>query len=295
MTTTGASWTVGGPTDGAAVVEHAGATIHTPGAGAPVSESGRWRAASVRLRTGYSAEFAALGLIETLERHNARVGSWLQRMLHRIVWVWLLSPLAYLLLRALFRVRVEGKQHLAPLGGRAIYAFRHYWEWDPFVVYYLLLFPRGVFQTHLVPVSLVGRFWMRTRLRRAFAWWCGLLGLVPRAEPEGAIARAADLLRSWRRLTVAIFPTGPTGRAANYEVKPGVGYLAARCPEVPVVPVWVDGPQHMSWRSVLLLKRPPLTIRVCPSFTAAELAGGSAEQRAHAISERVAKEWEKVR
>jgi 1-acyl-sn-glycerol-3-phosphate acyltransferase len=232
-------------------------------------------------------------LADAIRRHNRRIGSPLQVVLKRLLFVYALSPFFYLALRGLFRVRVEGKEALhAAAQGRAIYAIEHFFEWDPFLTLYLALFPAGVLRPHLVPDIVAGPFWARTALRRAFSWLGGMFGVMAGDGPaQDCIARAADLLIARPRMTVAIFPTGPLGRSGARDVRPGLGHLASRCPDVPILPIAVAGVRELSLGQILRLRRPALVLRLGRPFRARDVSSAREADWVAAISRRVEGAW----
>lgn len=231
-------------------------------------------------------------VIQAITRHNERVGSRLQRFLSRLVFVYM-AGIAVRLAAALFlRLRVEGRDRLRRAGKKVILAPRHYYEWDPLLTF-SALYPDGLFAPRLLPISIAGHFWMRSKLRRTLSWLGGVLGVVPGEGPDrGAIARAARLFHESRALTVAIFPTGPIRRARSYEVRPGVGYLAGLCPDVPVVPVTVLGVADLRLGDVLRLRRPEVVISFGEPICARSLPAGPLDEQAAAVCDRIAAAWE---
>jgi 1-acyl-sn-glycerol-3-phosphate acyltransferase len=231
------------------------------------------------------------GLARAIARHNQRIGTWHQRFLARALCVYILGILAYLVLRILFRVRVDGREHLH---GRkkAIFAMRHFFEWDPPVGYWMMLCPRGFVAPHLFPVSLAGHYWSKTPGRRLLSYLINVMGFVRGDGPrQGAIRRSSELLRDMRRCYITIFPTGPIGRKKDYEVRPGIGHLACLQPDVPVIPISVVGIQELRWRDLLLLRRPKLVYRIGEPITAREVHADDDDVRVEAICEHVGRVW----
>jgi 1-acyl-sn-glycerol-3-phosphate acyltransferase len=194
-------------------------------------------------------------------------------------------------LRLLVRVRVEGREHIR---GRkkAVLAMRHFFEWDPPVGYWMLLFPRVLATPYQHPVSLAGHYWSKTRGRRLLSYLCKVMGFIRGDGPrQGAMQRAVDLLRDRPRCYIAIFPTGPIGKKKNYEVRPGVGHLACMQPDVPVLPVSVVGIQELRWRDIVRLRRPELVYRIGEPIAAKDVRAEDEEARAERICEHVARVW----
>jgi 1-acyl-sn-glycerol-3-phosphate acyltransferase len=250
-----------------------------------------------RSRTGDdpSGEFwstASPALLGSLARHNGRIGRALQRRVHKLVLVFAAGPIAYLAVRLLFRVRVSGVERLDAARTHAIYALRHYFEWDPLLAFYAVCWPRALTRPWLAGNSLAGQFWVRTPARRAISWILGILGLARGMGTEqSGFDRASALLAGPVPATVVICPTGPVGRRKMCGFAPGVGHLAARCPDVPVLPLTVVGLQHLRLRDVLLLRRPTLDFAFGEPFTANELAAETASARINAVCQRVTAAW----
>jgi 1-acyl-sn-glycerol-3-phosphate acyltransferase len=229
---------------------------------------------------------------EALRQHNARIGSSLQRSFQQVFSLYLYGPVAFLLVHALFKVRVEGKERIARSSGSSILAIRHFYEWDPLLSLPVLLWRDALTKQHLVPLSLAGQFWTRTTAMRAISWLCGIIAFIKGHEPEsGGIRRATELLDNGNAATVTIYPTGPIGQSKEYQVWRGIGYLGVRCPDVPIIPVSIQGLQELrlaSWRSWC---RPELKFIVGEPFYAREIHASSTEERIDRIRERLSAEW----
>src|SRR5262245_25251568 len=153
-------------------------------------------------------------------RYNRRIGTPWQRFVSRVIVLYLLGPLCYLLLRSLLRIRVVGRENLERVDYSGIFAARHFHEWDPILTAYALFWPASLRRPWLTPTILAGKFWIRTRLHRAISYHFGLLGIVRGDGPEqGAMRRSHELLGEKRRPPILLFPTGPVGRATTYDVK----------------------------------------------------------------------------
>jgi 1-acyl-sn-glycerol-3-phosphate acyltransferase len=226
-----------------------------------------------------------------IERHNRRIGTGLQRFVEQLLSLYVVAPLVFVLLSLLFRVRVIGKERIAQSGGRAIFAVRHFYEWDPFFTFGIILFPRAFLRPSEKPLYLAGHHWTRSRFWRFLSYLFGIVGVSRGEGPkQGAMARAAALLGGRRRVSVAIFPTGPIGRAPYYDVRPGVGYLATLQPDAPILPVTVMGLQHLSWRDVLRLRRPRICIALGEPIYGRDCPAEESE-RAAAVCLRVREAW----
>jgi 1-acyl-sn-glycerol-3-phosphate acyltransferase len=230
-----------------------------------------------------------------LERHNRRIGKLWQRLLHRFLAVYVLGPWIYLWVRLSFRVRAMGTEHLRACSPHAIYAFRHFYEWDPFLTFFGSAWTRSLRRPHLHPNALVGHFWVKTRVRRAIATALGLLALPRGGGPRNqAIERASELLRRAEAGTVSIAPTGPIGESQFFDIRPGIGWLAAACPDVPVVPVTLLGVQGVRPGLGLFFRRPRVTIAFGRPFLAREIAGRTFDERVEGICRRVGEEWARL-
>ncbi len=232
--------------------------------------------------------------MDAFARHNERIGRYPQRLIEHLYVVYLVGPILWLLVRLAFRVRVENVQAVLDAGPRMILAFRHFHEWDPVVVYFGSAWPHSLLRPSLHPMTLVGPFWMRGRMMRGVSYVLGNIGVARGAgRGQSGLAQAARLLSRPSRMTVGVAPTGPIGRARDYEVKPGIGYLALDVPEVPVVPISVQGVQDVRLGARLFLRRPVVTIRVGEPFRARDL-GGSEDERVAEVCRRIRAEWDRL-
>jgi hypothetical protein len=91
----------------------------------------------------------------------------------------------------------------------------------------------------------------------------------------------------------AIYPTGPIGRAKEYEARYGVGWLACVVPDVPIVPVTVQGLQEARLFDILRLRRPLLRVRVGKPFRGRALSGDNRTREREAC-DRVKAEWTRL-
>jgi 1-acyl-sn-glycerol-3-phosphate acyltransferase len=230
-------------------------------------------------------------MLKALDRHNGRVGTLAQTLVHRFVFLFLVGPIVYPLLRLFFRVELRGAERRKFMSGRSmIYAVRHNHEWDPFVTWTVACWRPALRHWSMVNLSTAGPFWVKTRFRRFVSWCLGVMGLQKgRGHDQSAITRFAELDQRGR-FSISIFPTGPLGRAASYRLGAGVAHLAMRCPDVPLMPVSLLGLSHVRLRDVLLFKRPPVTVVLGESFTAREILG-STEVRINSICQRIEDAW----
>jgi 1-acyl-sn-glycerol-3-phosphate acyltransferase len=235
---------------------------------------------------------ATPAFVDAVRRHNRRIGTTLHALVSKFWSVYLVGPLVGLLARALLRIRIVHANRLDEAGGAVILAARHFFEWDPFLTYYTVLWPKALACPRLSPTTFAGQYWMRTRLRRVLSWLFGIMGVIRgQGSRQTAIERAAEMISAGRREVFGIFPTGPIGRRREYQVKSGVGYLALRAPEVPVIPVAVTGVQQLTLGAVLRLARPEVTIVLGEPIRACEVEGATEEERVAAICTHVAASW----
>jgi 1-acyl-sn-glycerol-3-phosphate acyltransferase len=233
--------------------------------------------------------------LETLEQHNARIGSPLQRCFFRAFCLYVMGPVVFLAVRLLFRFRVVGLERIEATPGRAILACQHFFEWDPFFVQVGALWTRFFYRPSRLPYNLGGHFWVKTRMRRAFSWWVGLIGIRRGGGSEqDALRRASEILNGSAPGSIAIYPTGPVGRAAHATIKPGVAFLSLSSPEVPVVPVAVLGLRELCFRDVFVLRRPAVTVVIGEPFRARDLSGERQEQRVEDVCRRIERFWKEA-
>jgi 1-acyl-sn-glycerol-3-phosphate acyltransferase len=161
--------------------------------------------------------------------------------------------------RLLFRVRVEGLEHLPP--GPSILCFNHQNWMDPiFAIGVLPLRPRTSF---FGPEEED----MRVGSRNRFMRWLGLV--VPfrpgRRGLAAAVRRVEELLASGERL--GVFGEGRihSGEAVLLPLEEGAAYLALRC-GVPIVPAAINGTSWLAFRR-------PVRVRFGEPIDPAALAG----------------------
>jgi hypothetical protein len=227
-----------------------------------------------------------------LERHNARMGSAVQRFIHVALFLCVVAPPLAILLRLFFRCELRGAQHFARCRERgAIFAVRHYYEWDPFIPKVLALWPLALRYPHFSSMALGGAYWTRTPLRRFASYCLGILGLQRgQGLQQSAIDRFAAL-SARRPSCISIFPTGPIGKRDTYRVGPGVAQLALKCPDVPVLPVTLLGVADLRLRDVFLGRRPRITLSIGAPFTAGEVQRDTDVERILVICRRIAAQW----
>jgi 1-acyl-sn-glycerol-3-phosphate acyltransferase len=229
----------------------------------------------------------------TMSRHNRSMGRGLQRPAMVAAFLYLLGPFAYAALRILFRVHLHHDERFAHLRNRSgVFALRHFYEIDPFVSFYGAAWRQALRWRHMVAYSLASRVWTRTPAMRTISWIFGVMGLSRGLGAEqSATERAVELLRGPEPVTMAIYPTGPIGRSERFNIRPGVGYLAVKCPDLPVFPVTLVGVQHLKLRDLLLWRRPRVDISIGQPFYGRELRGVTEEDRMEHACELVAAGW----
>jgi hypothetical protein len=228
-----------------------------------------------------------------LQRHNARVGSPLQRVVMRFLLIYLFGPPAWLIMRLLFRIRVDNPERFDVLcKGPGIFAVRHFYEVDPLVSFYAAAWTRAVRYPQLAAFSLASRVWTRSVLLRGISWCLGVMGLSRGlGARQSATERAVELLERPETNCAIIYPTGPVGMRTRYSIGPGLGFLASSCPELPVLPVTMVGLQEFRWRDLLLLRRPQLHYAVCRPFYGGDLPGPTEAWRIEQACELLAQRW----
>ncbi len=143
------------------------------------------------------------------------------------------------LLHLLFGVNVVGRENLVGLD-RFILAANHNSHLDIFLLYSALP-PCRIARTH--PVAAIDYFSKPPWLFKAVQF---LLQPVWIDREENGIAGIKEIQR---RIddgrSIIIFPEGTRGAAGELEeFRGGVGLIASRNPDVPVVPVYLEGPER---------------------------------------------------
>jgi 1-acyl-sn-glycerol-3-phosphate acyltransferase len=171
---------------------------------------------------------------------------------------WVVKAVLAPLLRLLFRVRVEGREHV-PRSGAAVVAANHQSFCDS--LFLPLVIPRRV--TFLAKAEYFDS--------RRTAWFFRAVGQIPIQRGGGdpaarALATARGVLGEGK--LIALYPEGTRSTDGNvHRGRTGVARLALEC-RVPVVPVGIDGTDTIQPRGSRLL-RPfrPVRVRFGPAIT----------------------------
>ena len=164
---------------------------------------------------------------------------------------WLVKAVLTPVLRLLFRVRVEGREHV-PSAGPAVLAANHQSFCDS--LFLPLVVPRRV--TYLAKAEYFDKW--RT------AWFFRAVGQIPIHRTGGdasarALATAREVLTEGQ--LVALYPEGTRSTDGSvHRGRTGVARLALEC-GVPVVPVGISGTDAIQPRGARLL-RPFRLVRV---------------------------------
>jgi 1-acyl-sn-glycerol-3-phosphate acyltransferase len=117
---------------------------------------------------------------------------------------------------------------------------------------------------------------------------------IDRDDPRDAVRmlrEAGAPLRDGRLMVV--FPEGTrSGDGSIGEFRPGAFHLARKS-GAPVVPVYIDGGYRAIPKGSLRVRPAGLLVRVLPPLSAGEGAGGSKEQIAASVRERLVREGER--
>jgi 1-acyl-sn-glycerol-3-phosphate acyltransferase len=171
------------------------------------------------------------------------------------------------LFKVLFRVRVEGREHLPK--GQVIVCANHLGWTDPFLILlYLPLEPR-IYVVGEREVAHISRF------RHRVLHWLRVMVPLDRGRPREAMETVQDVLR--RGGSVLLFPEGSLGRKEGelLELKAGSAHISALS-GYPLVPVGLTG------TSELWVGR-HLTVRVGPPIAPGDF-DGDARDKARAMT-----------
>jgi 1-acyl-sn-glycerol-3-phosphate acyltransferase len=141
-------------------------------------------------------------------------------------------------LKLLFGVHVEGREHLAGLE-RFILVANHNSHLDILLLFYIL--PVGHLR-RTYPVAAYDYFSRSRGLRRLVEFLLQPVWIVRGSGDGDPLAGMRERLSQGGN--IIIFPEGTRGRPGEIApFKSGVGRLAAEFPDVPVVPVYLSGPE----------------------------------------------------
>lgn len=144
-----------------------------------------------------------------------------------VIWLWL-------------GLRVRHRERL-PTRGPAIVVANHNSHMDVFAL--LSLFPLRR-QASVHPVAAADYF-LRNK---AMAWFAlNILNIIPISRKGGEtnpLAQCEQALREGKILI--LFPEGTRGEPGKLSpLKSGLWHLSQRAPEVPIIPVWLRGTEHV--------------------------------------------------
>ena len=144
-----------------------------------------------------------------------------------VIWLWL-------------GLRVRHRERL-PTRGPAIVVANHNSHMDVFAL--LSLFPLRR-QASVHPVAAADYF-LRNK---AMAWFAlNILNIIPISRKGGEanpLAQCEQALREGKILI--LFPEGTRGEPGKFSpLKSGLWHLSQRAPEVPIIPVWLRGTEHV--------------------------------------------------
>lgn len=251
-------------------------------------------APEVRLTSAAGDRIKQPWTCQLIRRHNESIGRPAQRLIQQAFMLLFAAPCLSLALRLFFKIEVKGREIIDSLGDRSILVCQHYFEWDPFLTFSLLLWQSALTKRHLAAQSLASSRWVSTPLLRLISWICGIMSFIQNHEPRaGAVDRAAQLLNGQEPVSIAIFPTGTIGRQQTYSLHPAVAHLALRSPQTPIVPIALEGLTSVRWRDVLTFKRPRLALAVGTPFTAEEVPAPDERARLFEICSRINDEWKR--
>ena len=183
--------------------------------------------------------------------------SWFARAIRRVSLPTWLLPLA----RVFAWIRVEGREHLAPLQGPVIFAANHQSHMDVPVILASLparwryrvapAMAKEFFKAHFFPAQHTRAAWFTNSLNYYLASL--FFGAFPLPQREAGARQTLHYIGEVLEngFSVLIFPEGQrTDTGAIDRFRPGIGMMASRL-EVPIVPVRIEGLDkvlHQTWR-----------------------------------------------
>ncbi|MEX0429857.1 AMP-binding protein [Spiribacter insolitus] len=166
-----------------------------------------------------------------------------------------------LLNRLFARIEIDGEW---PEGGPYLITPRHASAYDPIAL------TAALSRERMEPLFWAG--WtgllFSSAWRRAFSRVARILPIDPGAAPRRSLALAAATLE--RGHSLVWFPEGQRATdQALQPLRPGIGLLLAAHP-VPVVPVWIEGTQHVLPIGHVIPRRGAIRIRIGPPINPSE-------------------------
>lgn len=171
------------------------------------------------------------------------------------------------LLRRLYRIEVDGAEHVPPSGG-AILVANHESIWDPFVL--------GVAtqrEIHYLAKAELFRWWPLGPVLRS-------LNAFPVERGSGDLAAMGEAARRLRRgELLGIFPQGTSKQERQVAWHRGAARLALAT-GAPVVPVRLSGTRPLPWRTRIriVVGEPIVVDRARPTIATARTLTGRIEQ-----------------
>lgn len=166
----------------------------------------------------------------------------------------------YMILPLYFRYRVRGRKHI-PRSGPILIVVNHASHLDPLLIGAVCF--RRMFR-YMGKEDLWGG-------SRAFRFMMENLGAFPvrrGAADRNALRYATDLLEAGQALVV--FPEGTRTRDGSIgEAQPGVAMILSKHPNVPILPLRIDGAFQAFGRGKRFPRPHRITIAIGPTFTLA--------------------------
>jgi long-chain acyl-CoA synthetase len=189
--------------------------------------------------------------------------SWLVRRASLPTWI---LPLG----RVFVKLTVEGRQHLAGIGGPVVFAANHQSHLDTPVI--LMALParwryrvmpamaKEFFAAHFDPATHGGRAWFTNSLNYYLA--AQFFGAFPLPQREAGTRQTLRYIGeiAGDGYSILIFPEGRrTERGEIQPFRPGVGMIASRL-DLPVVPVRLEGLERVLHQKMKFPKRGPVRV-----------------------------------